>query len=264
MSKEIPLYNKKKEITSYTMVDDDNYDYLMQWKWRNAHGYAMRGERIGGRDGRYVEYRIHRIVANCPDGKVVDHISGNTLDNRRCNLRICSAKDNSRNARKTMSKRSSQFKGVSYIKRGNKWSSCIRNEGKQYWLGQFGTELEAAKVYNINAKKYYGEFANLNNINEDAIEVHYSSYMLKYTGVHLTKQRTWTARVWYKGKMLSLGIYNNEDDAARAYNKITYKIKGSKATLNPVDNWEDFCITKTKVYKEECRFDEIMEYNDAI
>lgn len=62
MSKEIPLYNRKNEITYYTIVDNDMYDYLMQWKWRYANGYAIRGTREGGRSGKYVSIRMHRVV----------------------------------------------------------------------------------------------------------------------------------------------------------------------------------------------------------
>ena len=103
---------------------------------------------------------FHRSIMNCPDDLVVDHINGNTLDNRKLNLRQCTHQQNMMNAvkkRKSLSK----FKGV--FRNGNSWGARIGNGGRIH-IGSFKTEEEAAKAYNEKALELFGEFAKLNDI----------------------------------------------------------------------------------------------------
>lgn len=73
------------------LVDDEDYEWLSERKWHahksSTHWYAacwIKGKMI----------RMHRLITDAPDGLVVDHINGDTLDNRRCNLRICTTREN--------------------------------------------------------------------------------------------------------------------------------------------------------------------------
>jgi len=59
---------------------------------------------------------------------------------------------------------SSRFKGVSFYKRYKKWKARVKIDETEIWLGYFNDEINAAKAYNEAAKKYFGEFAQLNNI----------------------------------------------------------------------------------------------------
>ena len=54
---------------------------------------------------------LHRLIVNCPKGKVVDHINGNTLDNRKENLRICSKLENQYNQKKHKGKKQERENG---------------------------------------------------------------------------------------------------------------------------------------------------------
>jgi hypothetical protein len=90
---------------------------------------------------------------------MIDHINGNTLDNQRHNLRACSNKENMRN-RGMASHNSSGFKGVSWLE--GKWSAYIGENGKKIHLGLFKTREDAARRYNKEALKRFGEFAKLN------------------------------------------------------------------------------------------------------
>jgi predicted GIY-YIG superfamily endonuclease len=56
----------------------------------------------------------------------------------------------------------SKYKGVSWFKRDECWRSWIHYNGKQQHLGYFHLEIDAANAYDEAAKKYFGEFANLN------------------------------------------------------------------------------------------------------
>jgi hypothetical protein len=102
--------------------------------------------------------RLHRLIMGAKRGELVDHINGDTLDNRRSNLRFATKAENSRNAR--IKGGSSRFKGVSF----NGWAAHIRVDGKLKHLGRFATEEEAARAYNEAAIRHFGEFARLNEL----------------------------------------------------------------------------------------------------
>jgi len=107
---------------------------------------------------------LHRTILSPPKEKVIDHIDHNGLNNKRENLRICTLTQNAANQRK--GKGSSNFKGVYWDKREQKWRGAIRHKGKHLHLGSFNDELEAAKAYDKAAKEFWGEFAKLNFEND--------------------------------------------------------------------------------------------------
>jgi len=94
-----------------------------------------------------------------PD-KDIDHKNGNPSDNRWVNLRLATDSQNQANS-KTPRTNTSGFKGVSYIKRDNKYQAQIIVSGKNIYLGYFETPEKAHKTYCEAAEKYYGEFARV-------------------------------------------------------------------------------------------------------
>ena len=123
-----------------TLVDAEDVEFLGQfnWKWspcKTVFGYASRLK---------VNYRMHRVVTKCPDGYMVDHINGNSLDNRRGNLRIVTNRENQQNQVKH---RHGKLFGCCYRKRVKKWQALIRIDGSQKSLGCFKTEHEAHQAY---------------------------------------------------------------------------------------------------------------------
>lgn len=104
---------------------------------------------------------LHRAIMKAKKGEQVDHINGNTLDNRKENLRICTHAENIRN-RNQRKNSNTKYKGV--FKSGKKWGASIGYENERYYLGVFKTQEEAAIAYNKAALKYHGEFALLNTV----------------------------------------------------------------------------------------------------
>lgn len=111
-------------------------------------------------NGKRQVYRAHRLAwlyvyGEWPD-RDIDHINGNLLDNRICNLRLATKHQNSGN-RKINANNKCGYKGV-YNRRG-KWAACIRADGKTVNLGLYDTPLKAHEAYMCVARKYFGEFA---------------------------------------------------------------------------------------------------------
>lgn len=78
----------------------------------------------------------------------MDHINGNVLDNRKCNLRVCTKRQNYANSSKPNTPSYSKYKGVTWDKSRNKWFAQINVRPNKYNLGRFESEIDAAKAYN--------------------------------------------------------------------------------------------------------------------
>jgi len=103
---------------------------------------------------------LHRILLVPPADKVVDHIDGNGLNNRRSNLRLCAHHQNLANAR--VQKRSvSGYKGVTWYKPRQMWRARITLRYKTHFLGLFDTAEAAKEAYDTAAREYFGEYARL-------------------------------------------------------------------------------------------------------
>jgi hypothetical protein len=160
MTKEIPLSKGKVAI-----VDDCDYEYLSQFKWRAKVSantcYAVRWTPYV--DGKRVFMAMHREILNAPKGMDVDHANGNGLDNRRENIRLCSKAENNCNVDKRTTN-TSGYKGVYWNSRMNKWYAKIGVDGQQKYLGSFSRKEDAALAYDRAAPKYHGQFAQLNSL----------------------------------------------------------------------------------------------------
>ena len=146
--------NSDKEI----QIDEKDKD-ICKYDWRiSSIGYVR--ATINGK-----RWFLHRYLLKPKEGMQVDHINGNTLDNRRDNLRICSIKENRRNSKKRKTQSSSKYKGVSYCsteKRRKRWKAACEIDNKDIYAGRFYTEEEAKEAYNKKAKELFGEFAKIN------------------------------------------------------------------------------------------------------
>lgn len=168
---ELPITNMSNHIPLtkglFVIVDEADHAWLSQWKWyartgRKDYVYASRSIRNGKTT---TIINMHNILLPTEDGYELDHINGNTLDNRRDNLRVATHQQNMWN-RKPPRGTSSKFKGVSFQKATNYWKANIKINDKQKHLGCFWDEEEAAIAYNRAAKDMHGEFAKLNPVED--------------------------------------------------------------------------------------------------
>lgn len=145
----------------HALADDEDWHevtYKKTWYgWLNKKSvYALWGSNVA----------MHRVVyGKCNEalakGESIDHKNGNTLDNRRENLRRASHSEQAHNKRKRAGC-SSAYYGVR--RSGKKWTGGVRKEGEYYGAGIHDTEEEAALAYNRIAKQVYGDKAQLNVI----------------------------------------------------------------------------------------------------
>jgi hypothetical protein len=142
----IKIYNIKKEYVGETIVDDDLYYELKEYTFHLIEGYV-------GITKNKVSIRLSRFITNCKDHILqVDHRNGNTLDNRRENLRIVTPTQNCQNRRSRIGS-TSQYIGVHYNNDYDYWSVNITFDGVRYELGHFDTELEAVYARDLKAKE---------------------------------------------------------------------------------------------------------------
>ena len=144
----------------FTLVDQGDFEELQRFNWHyhsdgRGSGCVARNRLLADRPGGKWVY-LHRDLLGEPASEI-DHKNGDTLDNRRQNLRIASRIQNTRNRR-----RIGQFKGVVFRARSNRYEAKIGVEGRRIWLGQFPSAQEAARAYDDAARQYFGDFACLN------------------------------------------------------------------------------------------------------
>lgn len=148
----------------FTQVDDEDYDYLIQYKWcaakdKNTY-YAIRT--IYDKETKTTKkVKMHRDILRLTDRKIIiDHKDKDGLNNQKINLRPCTNTQNISNRSVSKSKKSSKFLGVG--KSRGKWIAQIRHNKTLYNLGIFKNEIEAALAYNKKAIELHGEYASLN------------------------------------------------------------------------------------------------------
>lgn len=146
-----------------TLVDDEDYEWLNQWKWcANVTGpygaYAYRTQSNGSNRTASSIY-MHRLILEILEQSGVqgDHRNGNTLDNRRSNLRPATRSQNNMN-QGMRSDNTTGTRGVDYVKRDRCYRARVFRDGKEVVIGYAKTLKEARALRESAEKEFYGEF----------------------------------------------------------------------------------------------------------
>lgn len=160
----ILLINSPKYGNIKVFIDKEDTPKVLDIHWgidKDRHGkFYVRN--------RYKNLRLHRLVMECPEDKVIDHINHNTLDNRKSNLRICTISENNcnTNLENKYPNKSTGIYGISI------WNiKCIRNN-KEYKYKYFKVQykdfkrrvfkdLQEAKAYLEQCRKEFKDNGRL-------------------------------------------------------------------------------------------------------
>jgi len=123
----------------------------------------MYAARKAWRGGRRVAILMHREILGVPSDIKVDHRNGNGFDNRRRNLRRATDQQNQRAYNTPRKRKTSKYRGVSWHKHTGRWQAQISlGHGQNTYLGLYNSQAEAAHVYDVAARKHFGDFASPN------------------------------------------------------------------------------------------------------
>lgn len=153
---------KKIELSKglFAKVSDQDYARLSKMNWcasyngRRDKVYARNEKRINGKIKRTYMHRLIKGVSS--KNLLVDHKNGDTLDNRRSNLRKATPKQNSSHKTTLSAHNTTGYRGVRRY--GEKFRAYIYQGNRCIYLGTFGTPQEAAKVFDRAAKRLFGKF----------------------------------------------------------------------------------------------------------
>jgi hypothetical protein len=145
--KKIPLSQNK-----FALVDDEDFDFLNQWKWYFCNGYAMRNKpKVNGKSVGLI--RMHRVINNTAKGLFTDHINRNKLDNRKSNLRSVNKSLNEHNTGVRKNNKYG-FKNIIWENRRGMWRVEIMINRKKFFLGYFNNLRKAISTRDSFRKDY--------------------------------------------------------------------------------------------------------------
>ncbi|MEK6878193.1 MAG: HNH endonuclease [Nanoarchaeota archaeon] len=149
----IEIEIKHKNQLFIAVIDKEDYKRISEFKWHlRKNGYIFTFCK------KYKSLSLHRLILGEKENLIIDHINGNKLDNRKCNLRFVTYSQNLMNS-KLPNNNTSGYKGVTWDKNRNRWRAQIKINKKEINLGRFIKKEEAIKTRKRAEQKYFGEFA---------------------------------------------------------------------------------------------------------
>lgn len=123
------------------IIDKEDLEKVMQYRWyiaKNDNGYYAKTNIKEGQ--KFKSTYMHRLLKDCPKNRVIDHRNGNGLDNRKCNLKICTQKENTNN-QKLSSNNTSGYRNICWNRINKTWDVQIKHKR----IGQYN-ELKDAVI----------------------------------------------------------------------------------------------------------------------
>lgn len=146
----------------HALVDDEDAFRALSYNWHamfvTGRWPKVRAVATASKSGAKI--LLHRFIMDAKPGQIVDHINGDPLDNRRCNLRFCNASENAKNRGKT-EKNTTGYKGV-YRGHNGKFRTVVVSNGQAIRMSGFETPEQAHQAYCEKAKVLHGEFFRAN------------------------------------------------------------------------------------------------------
>jgi len=143
-------------------VDEGDFERVSKVKWcacnRRGKIYAVRRP-VGQQGGNLIA--MHRALMQVAPGLVVDHVNGDSLDNRRSNLRVCTRRENQRNRRGATRVSLSGVRGVIWDKARGKFAARIGIGEKTVFLGRFASIDAAATAYRAANVQFFGVYGGV-------------------------------------------------------------------------------------------------------
>lgn len=181
------------------IIDKEDFEKIKNYQW-HSH-YVNRKKNYVSCIFNGKRLYIHRIIMNClEEDKVVDHIDGNPLNNRKNNLRICTKAENSRN----LCLYDSELRGISI--RGNSYGAKITFNGKNIWLGSFASLEDAQKARDNAELIYFGKFKHAPKENKRFIVC----YNEKYVEI-IGESNVLDKIEWLKNNNINFLVFNKEN-----------------------------------------------------
>lgn len=144
------------------LIDDDDLEKVSNHNWY-SHKRTNKFYAESTINKKHIH--LHRFILGVNDSNIIiDHIDGNSLNNQKSNLRLCSFAENQMNKKPYKNAPISNIKGISFISATKKWRAQIQSSKKKIYIGVFDDYKNAALAYNNKAIELHGNFANLNKI----------------------------------------------------------------------------------------------------
>lgn len=232
------IINSPKHGQFTVLYDDQDHEMISQYTWsirkRPTNIYAYPNVRKLSNMG------MHNMVMG---RKMIDHINGNGLDNRRSNLRFATHQENVRNKCSTRGS-STRFKGVCYCKKKDTYVVTITVKNQPVKSTTTRNLYKAALIYNKWATCFFGEFAWLNKLTEEELAIANEPAILKtlkrntsgFRGVAFIKgNNKYRASIRIKDQRITKTIFETAEEAAIQYDKWVIEYNMPKAFLNFID-----------------------------
>jgi hypothetical protein len=144
--------------STFALVDECDFNSIASKVWAYSHGYATRDAPY--REGKYKIFMHHEVLGLGRSARI-DHANGNSLDNRKQNLRVATQRQNLQNM-SIRKDNTTGYKGVQWTPHTKRFRARIKVNSRVIHLGYFIKASDAGRAYDLAAKQYFGAFARGN------------------------------------------------------------------------------------------------------